>query len=282
MVEISAALVKELREETNVGMMECKRALVEAGGDKEKAVRILRERGLAVAGKKASRTAKDGQVAADITDGGRTGVMVEVNCETDFVARNAIFQDFMKKVVEKARTVEGDLATAMKDEVTAKIQEIGENIIVRRHVRYQVQGNGIVASYIHLGGKVGVLLEVGCEKAETAQKDLFKEVVKDVTLHIAACNPQYLNRTEVPDKVLASEKEIYAKQVQGKPANIIEKIVAGKLDKFFQQICLLEQGFVKDPDQTVTELLNTKGKELGDTLAIRRFTRYQVGEEIAS
>jgi len=282
MVEISAALVKELREETNVGMMECKRALVEAGGDKEKAVRILRERGLAVAGKKASRTAKDGQVAADITDGGRTGVMVEVNCETDFVARNAIFQDFMKKVVEKARTVEGDLATAMKDEVTAKIQEIGENIIVRRHVRYQVQGNGIVASYIHLGGKVGVLLEVGCEKAETAQKDLFKEVVKDVTLHIAACNPQYLNRTEVPEKVLASEKEIYAKQVQGKPANIIEKIVAGKLDKFFQQICLLEQGFVKDPDQTVTELLNTKGKELGDTLAIRRFTRYQVGEEIAS
>lgn len=282
MVEISAALVKELREETNVGMMECKRALVEAGGDKEKAVRILRERGLAVAGKKASRTAKDGQVAADITDGGRTGVMVEVNCETDFVARNAIFQDFMKKVVEKARTVEGDLATAMKDEVTAKIQEIGENIIVRRHVRYQVQGNGIVASYIHLGGKVGVLLEVGCEKAETAQKDLFKEVVKDVTLHIAACNPQYLNRTEVPEKVLASEKEIYAKQVQGKPANIIEKIVAGKLDKFFQQICLLEQGFVKDPDQTVTELLTTKGKELGDTLAIRRFTRYQVGEEIAS
>ncbi len=282
MVEISAALVKELREETNVGMMECKRALVEAGGDKEKAVRILRERGLAVAGKKASRTAKDGQVAADITDGGRTGVMVEVNCETDFVARNAIFQDFMKKVVEKARTVEGDLATAMKDEVTAKIQEIGENIIVRRHVRYQVQGNGIVASYIHLGGKVGVLLEVGCEKAETAQKDLFKEVVKDVTLHIAACNPQYLNRTEVPEKVLASEKEIYAKQVQGKPANIIEKIVLGKLDKFFQQICLLEQGFVKDPDQTVTELLATKGKELEDTLAIRRFTRYQVGEEIAS
>ena len=282
MADISASLVKELREETGVGMMECKRALVEAGGDKEKAVRILRERGLAVAGKKASRTAKDGQVAADITDGGRTGVMVEVNCETDFVARNAIFQDFMKKVVEKARTVEGDLATAMKDEVTAKIQEIGENIIVRRHVRYQVQGNGIVASYIHLGGKVGVLLEVGCEKAETAQKDLFKEVVKDVTLHIAACNPQYLNRTEVPEKVLASEKEIYAKQVQGKPANIIEKIVAGKLDKFFQQICLLEQGFVKDPDQTVTELLNTKGKELGDTLAIRRFTRYQVGEEIAS
>jgi len=282
MVEISAALVKELREETNVGMMECKRALVEAGGDKEKAVRILRERGLAVAGKKASRTAKDGQVAADITDGGRTGVMVEVNCETDFVARNAIFQDFMKKVVEKARTVEGDLATAMKDEVTAKIQEIGENIIVRRHVRYQVQGNGIVASYIHLGGKVGVLLEVGCEKPETVQKDLFKEVVKDVTLHIAACNPQYLNRTEVPEKVLASEKEIYAKQVQGKPANIIEKIVLGKLDKFFQQICLLEQGFVKDPDQTVTELLATKGKELEDTLAIRRFTRYQVGEEIAS
>ncbi|OQA29218.1 MAG: Elongation factor Ts [Verrucomicrobia bacterium ADurb.Bin345] len=282
MVEISAALVKELREETNVGMMECKRALVEAGGDKEKAVRILRERGLAVAGKKASRAAKDGQVAADITDGGRTGVMVEVNCETDFVARNAIFQEFLKKVVAKARTVDGELGAAMKDEVTAKIQEIGENIIIRRHARFQVQGNGIIASYIHLGGKVGVLLEVGCGKAETAQNDLFREVVKDVTLHIAACNPHCLSRSEVPEKVLTGEKEIYAKQVQGKPANIIEKIVAGKLDKFFQQICLLEQGFVKDPDQTVTELLAAKGKEIGDALTIRRFARYQVGEEIAS
>ena len=278
MTEINAALVKELREETNVGMMECKKALVEAGGDKQKAVKILRERGLAVAGKKASRTAKEGQVAADVVSGGKLGVLVEVNCETDFVARNAIFQTFLKSVVEKAKTVQGDLGPAMSAEVTAKIQEIGENIIVRRHARYEVQGHGIIASYIHLGGKVGVLLEVGCGKDETTQKDLFKDTVKDITLHIAACNPQYLERKDVPEAVLQSEKEIYAKQVTNKPANIIEKIVTGKLEKFYGLVCLVEQGFVKDPDQSVTEFLAARGKELGDTLTIRRFTRFQVGE----
>jgi len=279
MAAITAAQVKELREETNVGMMECKKALVEADGNKEQAVKILRERGLATAGKKASRTAKDGQVASDVYDSGKAGVMIEVNCETDFVARNEIFQAFLKTVVEKAKTVEGDIGDAMKDEVTAKIQEIGENIIVRRYVRYKAEGPGVVASYIHLGGKVGVLLEVGCEKDETAQNDLFKEAVKDVTLHIAACSPQCLTRDDVPDAIVNAEKEIYAKQVDNKPANIIEKIVTGKLEKFYGQICLVEQGFVKDPDQTVSEMLAAKGKELGDSLAIRRFTRYQVGEE---
>ncbi len=277
MTEISAALVKELREETNVGMMECKKALVESGGDKDKAVKILRERGLAIAGKKASRTAKEGQVAADISQGGKLGVMIEVNCETDFVARNANFQGFLKTVVEKAKTVSGDLGEAMKAEVTAKITEIGENIIIRRHVRYELQGSGIIASYIHLGGKVGVLLEVGCQKAETIQTDLFRDVVKDITLHIAACNPQCLARADVPAELVQAEREIYAKQVQNKPANIIEKIVAGKLDKYYNQVCLVEQGYVKDPDQSITEWLAAQGKTLGDNLAIRRFTRYQVG-----
>jgi len=280
MTEISAALVKELREETNVGMMECKKALVEAGGDKANAVKILRERGLAFAGKKASRTAKEGQVAAEVLQGGRMGVMVEVNCETDFVARNASFQSFLKTVVEKAKTGQGDIGEAMKNEVTAKITEIGENIIVRRSVRYELQGQGIVASYIHFGGKVGVLLEVGCEKAETAQNDLFKEVVKDITLHITASNPQYLNRKDIPESVLQSEREIYAKQVVNKPDGIIQKIVDGKLEKFYSLVCLVEQGFVKEPEQTITELLAAKSKELGDTLTIRRFARYQVGVQV--
>lgn len=279
MTDIPASLVKELREETNVGMMECKRALVEAGGDKEKAIRILRERGLAVAGKKASRVAKDGQVAAEISEGGRLGVMVEVNCETDFVARNESFQAFVRRVLEAARTTDGDLSVPLKDELTAKIQEIGENIVIRRSVRYQVQGPGIVAAYIHIGGRVGVLLEVGCQKPETAQTADFKELVKDITLHIAACNPQYLQRSDVPEAVVNAEREIYAKQVTNKPANIVEKIVAGKLEKFFQQVCLLEQGFVKDPDQTVSELLAAKGRMLGDSIEVRRFARYKVGEE---
>jgi elongation factor Ts len=277
-VEISASLVKELRDETSLGMMECKKALQEAQGDKQRAIKILRERGMSIADKKSSRTAKEGRVAADIYNGGRAGVMIEVNCETDFVARNESFQAYVKELVEKAKTV-GDnaLAEAAKAETTAKIASIGENIIVRRNVRFEVAGAGIVAGYIHLGGKVGVLLEVGCGKNETAQQPAFLEAVKDVTLHIAACNPQYLDRTGVAAETVASEREIYAKQVENKPANIIQKIVDGKMEKFYAQVCLLEQGFVKDPEQTVSDMLAARGKDLGDTLTIRRFARYQVG-----
>jgi elongation factor Ts len=278
-MEISAALVKELRVETNVGMMECKKALVEAGGDKEKAVKILRERGLAIAGKKASRVAKEGNIAAEIFNGGKTGVMIEVNCETDFVTRNESFKDLVQQLLAIAKGITGSLAETAKDLVVAKISSIGENLIVRRNVRYDAQGEGLIAYYIHLGGKVGVLVEIGCGKAETAANAMFKEMVKDITLHIAACNPQYLTRTDVPEAMLAAEKDIYAKQVTGKPANIVEKIVVGKLEKFYSQTCLVEQGFVKDPDQSVTELLAAKGKELGDALTIRRFTRFQVGVE---
>jgi elongation factor Ts len=276
-MEITATLVKELRDETNLGMMECKRALQESNGDKAAAVRLLRERGMAIAGKKSERVAKEGRVSAEIYDNGKSGVMIEVNCETDFVAKNENFQKFVADLTVHAKSIDGSLAESANDKVVAKIAEIGENIIVRRNVKYTVKGNGIVAGYIHLGGKVGVLLEVGCDKAETAQKELFKETVKDVTLHIAAANPHYIMRSEVPADVIAAEKEIYAKQVEGKPANIVDKIVTGKLEKYYSQICLPEQGFVKDPDHTVADMLAARGKELGDQLTIRRFTRYQVG-----
>lgn len=276
-MEITASLVKELRDETNLGMMECKRALQESGGDKDKAVRLLRERGMAIAGKKAERVAKEGRVAADIYDNGRTGVMIEVNCETDFVAKNENFQGFVADLLAHAKGIDGSLAESAKDKVVAKIAEIGENIIVRRNVKYAVEGQGTVAGYIHLGGKVGVLLEVGCDKPETTQAEAFKEAVKDVTLHIAAANPQFLARADVSPEAVQAEREIYAKQVEGKPANIVDKIVGGKLEKFYSQIVLLEQGFVKDPDQTVSDMLAARGKEVGDTLVIRRFTRFQVG-----
>ncbi len=277
-MQITAALVKELRDETGLGMMECKNALVETQGDKAAAIKVLRERGLAIAGKKAERVAKDGRVACEIYDGGKTGVMIEVDCETDFVARNASFQAFMKELVQTAKTVsDNQLAETVKDQVAAKIAEIGENIIVRRNVKFAVQGEGIIAGYIHLGEKVGVLAEVGCTKAASVGTDAFKEAVKDVTLHIAASNPAYLQRSDVPADVLAAEKEIYAKQVEGKPANIIDKIVGGKLEKFYQQNCLIEQAFVKDPDQTVTEMFAARAKEVGDTFTVRRFVRYQVG-----
>lgn len=280
MAEISATLVKELREETNVGMMECKKALLEANGDKAQAIKLLRERGLAIAGKKASRAANSGVLAARTFEAGRTGVLIEVNCETDFVARNENFQKFVGEILDTAGKLEGELAPQVKDAVAAQIAQIGENIVVRRNLKYAVQGTGAVVAYIHLGSKVGVLAELGCTKAETASAASFLDLAKDVTLHIAASNPPYLDRTGVPAAVLASEREIYAKQVQNKPANIVEKIVDGKIGKFFQQACLIEQPFVKDPNVSVTQLLEAKGKELGDTLAIRRFARWTLGEEI--
>ena len=225
MAEITASLVKELREETNVGMMECKRALVETNGDKDQAIKMLRERGVAIAGKKAGRIAEEGVVAAEVFGGGSQGVMIEVNCETDFVARNETFQAFVAELVQKAKTVDGALADAVQGEVVTRIAEIGENLIVRRSVRYDIEdGNGTIASYIHLGGKVGVLVDVGCEKSETGDQEVFRQVVKDLTLHIAASNPQYLSRDEVPEKMISAEREIYTNQVQGKPENIIDKI----------------------------------------------------------
>ena len=278
MAEITAAQVKELRDATNVSMMECKRALVEAAGDKDKALRLLRESGLAIAGKRAERSANQGLVAADVFNGGKSGVMIEVNCETDFVARNESFQQFVADLLVKARDyADGELADAVKDQLADQIAAIGENLVVRRNAKYDVQGQGAIASYIHLGGKIGILLEVGCEKDATTASDEFKELVKDITLHIAASNPSYLKRDEVPQDLIDSEKAIFAKQVEGKPANIIDKIVEGKIDKFFGQICLVEQPFVKDPDQTVTQLIEAKGKALGDTLSIRRYVRYQIG-----
>ncbi len=278
MTTISAAAVKELRDLTNVGMMECKKALVEAGGDKDKAVKLLRERGMAIAGKKASRTAKSGLIAARARPDGQVGAMVEVNCETDFVARNEIFQAFVEGLLARAEQEEGDLAPKVTDEVTAKIAEIGENIIVRRNARFAVQGTGLIAAYVHLGSKVGVLLELGCEKEETVSHSAFQELARDLTLHVAACQPDYRVRDEVPAETVENEKAIFAKQVEGKPPHIIEKIVDGKLDKFFSQICMVEQGFVKDADRPVSQVLTDVGKEVSDTISLRRILRYQLGE----
>ena len=280
MAEITAEMVRELREATNVGMMECKRALTEAGGDKDKAVKILRERGMAIAAKKASRATNQGLIGSVVLQNGRIGALVEVNCETDFVARNDNFKAFVKDMAEKAAATDADLADSVQAQVAGKITEIGENIVFRRNIRYTVQGKGLVATYVHLGGKVGVLLEVGCEKDETVGRESFRDAVKDITLHIAACSPRYLDRTGVPADVIASEREIYGKQVQGKPAQIISKIVDGKMNKFYQQTCLVEQGFVKDPEQTVTQMLEARGNGLSDKLVIRRFARYQLGEGI--
>jgi elongation factor Ts len=277
MPEITAKLVKQLRDATNVSMMECKHALVEAEGDLEKATRLLRERGIAVAAKKATRTANQGLIAS-AADGDGVVSLIEVNCETDFVARNAAFQAFVAELAEKACETDAPLGEALKDEVTAKVAAIGENIVIRRNTRYRPQGTGKIGSYIHLGGKVGVLVDVACQKAETADNPVFEELVKDLTLHVAACNPRYLTSADVPEAEIASEREIFAKQVENKPAQIVDKIVDGKVRKYFTEICLVDQEFVKEQKLPVSTLLAGRGKELDDTLTIRRFVRYQLGE----
>ena len=278
MVEIGAGLVKQLRDETNVSMMECKKALVEAGGDLAKATTLLRKRGVAVAAKKASRVANQGLIVSAASADGRTASLVEVNCETDFVAKNESFKKFADELAQKACQTDAALADLVKDAVVAKIAETGENIVVNRNTRYVLSGKGRVTSYIHLGGKVGVLIEAGCENSATEASPVFKDVVKDLTLQVAASSPRYLVAADVPADVLAAEREIYASQVKDKPPQIMDKIVDGKLKKFYSDVCLVDQIFVKDSKQSISALLAVKGKELGDKLTIRRFVRYQIGK----
>lgn len=292
MADINPGLVKTLREKTNAGMMDCKRALTEAGGDIEKAEAILRTKGIASAGKKASRHAKEGAVVAFIQSSGKTGVLVEINCETDFVAKNEIFTKFSKEISEEIAAAKADGVEALldaagstgvlfKDAIATKISELGENIVIRRFSRFQISEGkgGLVASYIHLQGKVGVLVEISCGVEATAKSDSFREFVKDITLQIAAAHPTVVTRDEVDATLIASEREIYKAQVQGKPEAIVEKIVDGKMDKFFSTTCLLEQACIKNPDITVKELVLVKEKELADKIAVTRFVRYALGEE---
>lgn len=283
MAEITASLVKTLREATGVSMMDCKNALVEADGDMDKATKLLRERGVAVAAKRAERTTNQGLVAAELKADGTAGGMVEVNCETDFVARNEGFQAFVKELASKSLATDKPLAESEKENLTAKIAATGENMQIRRNVRFAVQGAGVVTAYIHkmdaasVGGKVGVLLEVGCNKADTTQAATFAELTKDLALHIAFSSPKCLIPAELPKEEVDAEREIYAKQVADKPANVIDKIVEGKLRKYYSEVCLLEQPFVKENKTSIKQLLEQQGKTLGDTVSIRRFARYQIG-----
>jgi elongation factor Ts len=277
-MEISASMVKELRDATNVSMMECKRALQEANGDKEKAFKLLRERGMAVAAKKADRVAKNGKISAKVSADGKTGVMIEINCETDFVTRNEIFQKFVVEMTDKAMNCSGNPAEAFKADIVAKVAEIGENIVLRKSEKYTVSCTGAVASYIHMGGTVGVLAELAFSKADTVNNASFKELALDICLHIAAARPAALDRSGVPAQLVEDEKALFLKQVEGKPANIVEGILKGKLNKFYSQICLIEQMFVKDDKISITQLLEAKSKEIGDKVEIKRYTRWQLGD----
>ena len=278
MAEITATDVAKLREMTGVGMMECKRALVQAQGNLDAAVDLLRKSGAASAARKASREAREGVIAQFIAPGGKSGVLVEVNCETDFVARNEGFRAFADDIAKK---VAADPQAKLETEREAAVGKMGENIKITRRARLEVSGNGLVAAYIHTGAKVGVLVEVGAGKAETVAHDDFKQLVKDITLQIAAGIPHAVSRDQVAPEVIAKEREIAAQsdRLKGKPAAAMEKILAGVLDKFFQTYCLVDQGFVKrNSEVSVKEHVAQIAKQLDDEITIRRFVRFQVGE----
>jgi elongation factor Ts len=280
MPEITPAAVGKLREMTNAGLMDCKRALTESGGDLNAAVDILRKRGVATAAKKASREAREGVIAQCILPGSQVGLLVEINCETDFVAKNETFRAFCDDI---ARRLAGDSGADLEPARVAAVAKIGENIRISRHERFEVGGNGMVAAYIHTGAKVGVLVEVGAGKESSVGNDQFKQFVRDITLQIAAAHPVAVSRDQMDPALVAKEKEIAAEQVKNKPPQAIAKIVEGKLEKFFQEKCLLDQGFVKrNSEITVKEHLAAVAKQLDDSITIRRFIRFQVGESAAA
>jgi elongation factor Ts len=280
MAEITAALVAKLRALTNAGMMHCKHALVETNGDLDGAVDILRKKGIATAANKAAREAREGVIAQHILPGAKVGVLVEVNCETDFVAKNDSFRAFSDQAAQILATNPAADLEALRVEQVAKI---GENIKISRQHRIEVDAIGMVAAYIHTGAKVGVLVEVGATQESTVSSGSFKQFVRDITLQVAAASPLAVSREQIDPEIVAKEREIAAEQVKNKPPQAIDKIVEGKLDKFFQTVCLLDQGFLKrNSEVTVKEQLAALAGELGDSIVIRRFIRFQVGEAPAA
>lgn len=285
MADITTALITDLRTRTNAGMMDCKKALLDTNGDMDAAIKILREKGLAIQVKRADKEANQGIIRSAVTADGKAMALAEINSETDFVAKTDGFKTFTEAVVAKVLAGDENVTTTMKDGVVAIVAATGENVKIRRVARYALTGTGRLESYIHMGGKVGVLVEVACGQAATVTNPAFAELVHDLALQIAAAAPRWLTGADVPAKVIADEKEIYRVQVaeqnkdKPKPANIIEKILDGKINKFFGEVCLLDQLFVKDESkkQTITQLINDTAKKVGDTLTVKRFVRFQLG-----
>jgi elongation factor Ts len=282
-------MVKKLRDQTGAGMMECKNALTEANGDVEEATTILRKRGLASAAKKAGRTASEGLIANTVAADHSSGILAEVNCESDFVARTPDFQQLMQRVlaeIEKA----GDAANEawLKDpqgpvirRVAPVIAKLGENMAVSRFVRYA--GKGYVGQYIHQGGKIGVMVELGGVTPEIGKKDELQTLVKEIAMQIAAASPGYVSRESVPSEIVEKEKTIYRAQMEnsGKPANVLDKIVEGKLGSFYKQVVLPDQESIRDPKMSVKDVLAQASKALGASVSVTRFVRLKVGETTA-
>ena len=290
---VTASMVKELREMTGAGMMDCKKALSATDGDFDKAIEFLREKGLATAEKKAGRIAAEGLVATTIKDGDKVAAIVEVNAETDFVAKNEVFQTFVKEVVEQAADTDAadidafkaekwalDTSMTVDEKLAAMIAKIGENMNIRRFEKI-VSEDGIVVSYIHAAGKIGVLVEAKTENND----ERVKEALKNVAMQVAALNPKYVSTDDVPEEYKEHEKEILIAQAKSdpknanKPENIIEKMITGRLAKELKEICLLEQEYVKaENKETVAKYLEMVSKEVGTPVELKRFVRFETGE----
>lgn len=290
---VTASMVKELREMTGAGMMDCKKALSATDGDFDKAIEFLREKGLATAEKKAGRIAAEGLVATTIKDGDKVAAIVEVNAETDFVAKNDVFQTFVKEVVEQAADTDAadidafkaekwalDTSMTVDEKLAAMIAKIGENMNIRRFEKI-VSEDGIVVSYIHAAGKIGVLVEAKTENND----ERVKEALKNVAMQVAALNPKYVSTDDVPEEYKEHEKEILIAQAKNdpknanKPENIIEKMITGRLAKELKEICLLEQEYVKaENKETVAKYLEMVSKEVGTPVELKRFVRFETGE----
>ena len=273
---ITIQMINDLRAATNVGMMDCKRALQQTDGNMEEAIKILREKGLALQVKRADRESKQGVVVAAEGANGAYGI-VELNCETDFVAKTDKFLNFANKLAAAVAAGDEKIAETHATELTEVVAATGENVKIRRGTYMPLTGTGKVASYIHMGGKIGVLVEVGCGKPETIGTEAFEQLIHDICLQAAAAGALYLNSSEVPESEIESEKEVYRAQVEGKPANIIEGILKGKLRKHFSEVCLIDQPFVKEPKMSVTDVIKAAEKAVGDKIEVKRFVRYQLG-----
>ena len=279
-MSITTGMIKELRDATSLGIADCKKALEQTNGDFDEAVKILREKGASVAAKRASKEANEGKIDAVVSQNSQQAAMIEVNCETDFVTRNDDFQAFVNELLDDSLNHKsGEMADAVSSKIEEKVAQVGEKISVRRNEKWDVEGTGAIASYIHMGGKVGVLLELTCENQESIDNSDFKELAKDLTLHVAAAAPEYLSRDEVPTSQVEEEKDIFRKQLVGKPENIIDNILTGKINKYFSQICFLEQGFVKEEKQSITQLIKEKSKIIDDEIKVKRYIRFQLGGE---
>jgi elongation factor Ts len=296
MAEITAKMVQELRRQTGAGMMDCKKALGETEGDLTKASEWLRQKGMVAAGKKSDRVTAEGLVDNYIQADGKTGVLVEVNCQTDFVARNDAFKELVQSLAHQAITADSvdallaqpyaaDNSIKVSEAIVQSIAKIGENLNVRRLANYHVADGtqGAVDCYIHTGGRVGVLLEVGCASAKVADSDDFKALARNLAMQVAACpNVEYINVSEIPEAIASKEKEIEMGRddIANKPDNIKEKIVQGRIDKRLKEMTLVDQPYIKDQNISVSELIGQTTKQLGEDVTVRRFTRFILGEGI--